>query len=83
MHERVERKIHEIRLSTEKSIHPQRLSIIQWETVSSTIANLINNLPLAIKDIKADIKMMELITPNRLLMEPNRLLIGPNRLLMG
>jgi len=83
MHRRVERKIHEIRLSTEKSIHHQRLSIIQWETVSFTIANLINNLPLAIKDIKADIEMMEFITPNRLLMEPNRLLIGPNRLLMG
>jgi len=37
MHGRVEGKIRKIRLSIEKSIHHQRLSIIQWETVSSTI----------------------------------------------
>jgi len=71
MHGRVERKIREIRLSIEKSVHHQRLSIIQWETVSSTIVNSINNLPLAIKEIKADFEMMELITPNRLLMGQN------------
>jgi len=60
MHGRVERKIREIRLSIEKSVHHQRLSIIQWETVSSTIVNSINNLPLVIKDIKTDFEMMEL-----------------------
>ena len=38
MHGKVERKIQEINKSIEKSINNQRLSIMQWETLSSIIA---------------------------------------------
>ncbi|XP_066924397.1 uncharacterized protein [Clytia hemisphaerica] len=48
MHGKVERKIREINSSIEKSVHNQRLSILQWETLSSSIGNQINNLPLAV-----------------------------------
>ena len=50
VHGRVERKIREIRLSIEKSAQDQRLSILHWETLVSSVANSINNLPLAIKN---------------------------------
>ena len=69
-HGRVERKIREIRSSIEKSIHLQRLSILHWETLASSIANSINNLPLAIKN-KGDFEFEDLITPNRLLLGRN------------
>ena len=66
MHGRVERKIKEIKSSLEKSISNERLSILQWETVSSEIANGINNLPLAIGNVTTDFETLDLITPNRL-----------------
>ena len=69
-HGRVERKIREIRISIEKSIHLERLSILQWETLAASIANSINNLPLAIKN-KGDFEIEDLITPNRLLLGRN------------
>ena len=48
---RVERKIKEVNLSLEKFINNQRLSILQWETMSAVIANTINNLPLAVGNV--------------------------------
>ena len=44
---------------------------MQWETVSASIANNINNLPLALSNRKADFESMDLITPNQLLLGRN------------
>ena len=71
MNGKVERKIKEINRSLEKSVNNQRLSILQWETLSSPIANQINNLPLAIGDVTGDMECLDLITPNRLLLGCN------------
>ena len=54
MHGKVERKIREINASIEKVAHKDRLSLLQWETLSATIANTINNLPLALGNIVGD-----------------------------
>ena len=70
MHGRVERKIKAVRSSLKKNMHQHRLSIIQWETVSSFISNSIN-MPLAIKNVKAEVEMADLITPNGLLLGRN------------
>ena len=70
MHGKVERKIQEINKSIERSIHNQRLSLMQWETLSSIIANSINDLPIAIGS-KVDLENLDLITPNRLLLSRN------------
>ena len=67
MHGKVERKIREINLSIEKSIQNHRLSLLQWETLVSSIANQINNLPLAVCDVSGDFECLDLITPNRLM----------------
>ena len=66
MHGRVERKIREIKSSLEKSTSGERLSILQWETILSRIANSINNLPLALRNKKGDFEVADLVTPNRL-----------------
>ena len=70
MHGKVERKIQEINKSIERSIHNQRLSLMQWETLSSIIANSINNLPIAVGS-KVSLENLDLITPNRLLLSRN------------
>ena len=66
MHGKVERKIKEIKLSIENSYKNERLSIIQWETVSAQISNSINDMPLALGNIVSDYEEMDLLTPNRL-----------------
>ena len=71
MNGKVERKIQEVNNSIEKSLNNQRLSILQWETLSASIANQINNLPLAIGDVTGDFECLDLITPNRLLLGTN------------
>ena len=71
MHGKVERKIRQIRESLAKALSNQRLGILQWETLSATIANTINNLPLTLGSKKADLDSMDLITPNRLLLGRN------------
>ena len=70
MNGKVERKIREINLSIEKNTHNQRLSLMQWETLSAVIANNINDLPIAVGS-KVDVENMDLITPNRLLLGRN------------
>ncbi|XP_066931129.1 uncharacterized protein [Clytia hemisphaerica] len=67
---RVERKIQEIKKSIDKTAGNQRLSILHWETLASTISNSINNLPLAVGNFK-EFEMSDLITPNRLLLGRN------------
>ena len=54
MNGRVERKIKEIKSSILKATSNLRLSIMQWETFAARTANCINNLPLAVRDIKGD-----------------------------
>ena len=71
MHGKVERRIRHIKESLSKTMSNQRLSLMRWETIAATIANSINNLPLALGNIKGDFESMDLITPNRLLLGRN------------
>ena len=59
---KVERRIRHIRESLDKSCQNGRPSILQWETVSSEIANAINDLPLALGNIVSDYENMDLNT---------------------
>ena len=65
-HGRVERKIRTVKESMEKSMHNERLSILQWETLSAQISNSINDLPIALTKSVSDMEHADLITPNRL-----------------
>ena len=71
MHGKVERKIRHIKESFSKHLHNDRLSIVQWETLSDQIANSINNLPIAIGNLNNELEHLDLITPNRLLLARN------------
>ena len=71
MHGRVERCIKEIKNSITTTMSNERLSLLQWETLSASIANSINNLPLALGNVKGDFEIMDIITPNRLLLGRN------------
>ena len=79
MHGKVERKIKEVKISLEKSIQNERLSILQWETLVAEIGNTINDLPLALGNVVSDFENMDLITPNRLRLGRNndRSPVGP------
>ena len=66
MHGKVERKIRSIKESLEKSVINERLSILQWETIGSQIANSINDLPISLGSVVSDLENLDLITPNRL-----------------
>ena len=66
MHGKVERKIKSVKESIEKTLHNERLSILQWETSVSQISNSINDLPLALPYTSSDLEYLDLITPNRL-----------------
>ena len=65
-HGRVERKIRTIKESMEKSIHNERLSVLQWETLCAQISNSINDLPIALTNSVSELEHADLITPNRL-----------------
>ena len=54
-----------------KSVQKNCLSLLQWKTLGSTIANTINNLPLSLGNISGDLQVIDLITPNRLLLGRN------------
>ena len=63
-----------------KSVPPNsRLSTIEWETLCSTVANTVNNLPVAIGNETEDLECIDLITPNRLKLGRNneRSPVGP------
>ena len=68
---RVERKIRQVKESLNRNMVNERLSILQWETMSAKIANSINNLPLALGNKVSNFESMDLITPNRLLLGRN------------
>jgi hypothetical protein len=79
-HGKAERKIKSVQDTMERSIPPNtRLSTIEWETLCSTIANTINNLPVAIGNETEDLECIDLITPNRLKLGRNneRSPVGP------
>ena len=56
---KVERGICQIKESFEKNIQNERLSVLQWETVSSVIANTINDLPIGLINIISDYENMD------------------------
>ena len=64
-HGKVERKIREITTSVDL-LYKERFSILQWETLATSIANSINNMPLAINGIVSDLENLDILTPNRL-----------------
>ena len=63
---KVKRRTRQINESFEKNIQNERLSVLRWETLSSVIANTINDLPIGLGNIISDYENMDLITPNRL-----------------
>ena len=72
MNGRGERKIREIKGSIIKSLENERISLLQWETLASEIANTINDLPLALGNITSQFESMDLLTPNQLCLGRNR-----------
>ena len=79
-HGKAERKIKAVQETLVKSIPPNvRLSTIEWETLCSTVANTVNNLPVAIRNETEDLECLDLITPNRLRLGRNneRSPVGP------
>ena len=79
VHGRVERKIQDIKKSIEKTVSNQRLSILEWETLGSEIANTINDLPIGLGSKVANLESLDLLTPNRLKLgrNNNRSPVGP------
>ena len=79
MNGRVERKVREIKGSIIKSLEKERISLLQWETLAFEIANAINDLPLALRNITSQFENMDVLTPNRLRLGRNndRSPIGP------
>ena len=65
-HGKVERKIKTIRESIEKSMHNERLSVLQWETLAAQVSNSINDMPIALTNAVSDLEFADIITPNRL-----------------
>ena len=63
---KVERRIQHIRESLDKSCQNERLSVLQWETVSCEIANAVNNLPLALGNIVSNYQNTDFLTANKL-----------------
>ena len=79
MHGKVERKIRHAKECFEKHFHGERLSVIQWESLSAQVANTMNNLPIGLGNISKDLENIDLITPNRLMLarNNNRCPVGP------
>ena len=71
MHGKVERKILHVKEYFSKNLNNERLSVIQWETLSQQISNSINNLPIATRYVSRDVDNIDLLTPNRLLLARN------------
>ena len=68
-HGKVERKIRHIKESFAKSLHKERISVLQWQTVAAETANCINNLPIGTgssRNVNLEIDDLDIITPNRL-----------------
>ena len=68
-HGKVERKIRHIKETFNKTLHKERLSVLQWQTVADETANCINNLPIGTgssRNANLEIDDLDIITPNRL-----------------
>ena len=64
---KVERKIREIKKSIMKTVSNERLDVLEWETLAASIANTINNMPLALgSSVTPSTEFIDLLTPNRL-----------------
>ena len=61
---KAERRTKHAKESLEKTISNQRLSVLQWETISAEMLNAFNDLPLALRNIVSDFENINLITPN-------------------
>ena len=63
----------------QRSLQGHQLSLIEWETVCSEIANTVNNMPIAIGNETEDLENLDVITPNRLRLarNNNRSPVGP------
>ena len=61
-----DRRIRQIKESFEKNFQNESLSVLQWETLSSVIANTINGLRIGLGNIISDYENMDLATPTRL-----------------
>ena len=79
MHGKVERKIRSVKESFAKHLQNEKLSVIEWETLGETVANSINNLPIAVSNETRDLENIDLLTPNRLMLgrNNNRCPAGP------
>ena len=79
MHGKVEREIRHAKDCFGKHFHGERLSVIQWESLSAQVANTMNNLPIGLGNLSKDLENLDLITPNRLMLARNndRSPIGP------
>ena len=62
--EKVERRIKHSKVLLEKTISNQRVSVLQWKTISAEMLNAFNYLLLALGNIVSDFENMDLITPN-------------------
>ena len=82
---KAERKVRTVREILEKTVHLARLSILEWETLASTISNAMNNMPIGLGSVVSDLENLDLITPNRLKFgrNNNRSPIGPIELVEG
>ena len=68
-HGKVERKIRHIKETYMKTVHKERISVLQWQTVADETANCINNLPIGTgssRNINLELDDLDIITPNRL-----------------
>ena len=55
VHGKVERKIREVKKSVSIAIQNERLSVVQWETLMVQIGNIINNMPIGIRNKVTDL----------------------------
>ena len=83
-HGKVERKVQQIKKTMEKTMTGARLSALSWQTLSDSVSNTINNLPIArnvssMSGVMEDVGSLDLITPNRLRFGKNndRAPVGP------
>ena len=54
-----------------KNISNNRLSLLQWESLSQQIANSINNMPIGVSNKTDSLENLDILTPNRLILGRN------------
>ena len=71
VHGKVERKIQHVKESLVRSMSNEKISILQWETITQQISNSINNLPIGLGNKIDSLEHLDILTPNRLLLGRN------------